>query len=120
MGGVYDSFCLAEALGAVLKKGHDEEILNRYAKARRDVFLSVTSPVSSDSLRMAFYNSQPERLEQDLITMRQMRDDPDFMRRALMAPALLDIPSLLDGKTFRDRLTEQGGSPAKSDAYWPD
>jgi 3-(3-hydroxy-phenyl)propionate hydroxylase len=120
MGGMYDSFCLAEALGAVIMKKHDDEILDRYAKARRDVFLSVTSPISSDSLRMGFYNNVPERLEHDLITMRQMRDDPAFMRRALMAPALLETPSLLDGKTFRDRLSEQGNTPAKSNPYWPD
>lgn len=120
MGGMYDSFCLSEALGAVIKDKHDDEIFDRYAKARRDVYLAVTSPISSDSLRMAFYNTQPERLEHDLITMRQMRDDPAFMHRALMAPSLLETPSLLDGSTFRERLFASGKTPAKSDPYWPD
>lgn len=111
VGGMYDSFCLAEALAAVVKDGADDEILDRYARARRTVYLTVTSPVSADSMRLIFYCDQPQRLEHDLITMRARGEDKAAMRQSMMAPAGLETPSLVDGKTFRQRLAERGRVP---------
>lgn len=111
MGGMYDSFCLGEALGAVLVDNHDDQILDRYAQERRNVFLGVTSPVSAESMRVVFYCDDPIRLEHDLITLRHRGTDPKLMRQSLMTPAALETPSLITGQTFVDRLRSRGRTP---------
>lgn len=111
VGGMYDSFALSEALVAHIRGEAGEEILDRYAHARRTTFLTVTSPVSAESMRLVFYNDQPERLELDLITMRARVEDSAAMRQGLMAPAALETPSLVDGRSFAQKLAARGRTP---------
>lgn len=104
MGGLYDAFSLSEALGAVVKGEREQDILDLYSKSRRDVFLDVTSPVSTESLRLCFNSHNKERLDWDLQLARERKNDMAAMRRMLSVPRMLETPSLLDGKTFAERL----------------
>lgn len=92
MGGMYDSFLLAECLTAVIKGRASEEILDRYSQARRDVFDRVTSPVSTESFRLVFHSSDPDRLAQDITNLRRRKDNRAAMRAFLSVPAALETP----------------------------
>jgi len=85
-GGMYDSFALSQALAFRIHGERGDEILDRYAHARRLVYLTVTSPISAKSLRLIFCHDQPARLENDLITLRARCEDEDVMRKAAIIP----------------------------------
>jgi 3-(3-hydroxy-phenyl)propionate hydroxylase len=104
MGGMYDSFVLSEALAAVVHEEAADDILNRYSEARRDVYLKVTSPVSSESFRLVFTSGDSERLEKDLELLRNRRIDPEAMRKFLSVPASLETRSLMTGRTMAETL----------------
>lgn len=100
MGGLYDAFCLIETLGAVILEGTDDSLLDRYAEARRDIFLGVTSPVSTESLRLCFDSTNEERLNWDIALLREKTGKLDKMRALLSVPAALEAPSLLTGRSY--------------------
>ncbi len=92
MGGMYDSFLLTHCLTAVIEGHAPDDILDRYSQARRDVFDRVTSPVSTESLRLVFHSTDADRLALDLAVLRGRKDDPDTMRAFLSVPAALESP----------------------------
>jgi 3-(3-hydroxy-phenyl)propionate hydroxylase/6-hydroxy-3-succinoylpyridine 3-monooxygenase len=106
MGGLYDSFALSEALAAVVHGKANAEILDRYSEQRRKVYHEVTSPISSESLRLVFNSGDQDRLEKDLAQLRDRKDDPAAMRKFLSAPAALETPSLVTGRTLAQRLAD--------------
>jgi 3-(3-hydroxy-phenyl)propionate hydroxylase len=107
MGGIYDSFVLSEALAAVASEQAGDEILDRYAELRRKVYLEVTSPISSESLRLVFNSSDEDRLNKDLTLLRNRKSDPEAMRKFLSAPAALETPSLITGRTLAEMAAAQ-------------
>jgi 3-(3-hydroxy-phenyl)propionate hydroxylase/6-hydroxy-3-succinoylpyridine 3-monooxygenase len=100
MGGIYDAFVLSEALAAVVHEQASDEILDRYSELRRKVYLEVTSPISSESLRLVFNSGDQNRLDQDLALLRNRKKDPDAMRKFLSSPGALETPSLVTGHTL--------------------
>lgn len=106
VGGMYDSFALAEALAAVLYGDAGDEVLDRYAEARRKVYLDVTSPVSTDSMRLVFHSAGAQ-LEQALARLRAMKADLGLMRKALMKLRALETPSLITGLTLAEACERQ-------------
>jgi 3-(3-hydroxy-phenyl)propionate hydroxylase len=106
MGGIYDAFVLSEALAAVFREQVGDEILDRYSELRRKVYLEVTSPVSSESLRLVFNSGDQDRLDQDLALLRNRKKDLDAMRKFLSGPAALETPSLVTGRTL-EQMTGQ-------------
>lgn len=111
MGGMYDTFLLIETLAAVIAGDASPSLLDAYSDARRNVYHKVTSPVSSESMRLVFHSDDPERLEQDLQSLRARRSDPDAMRAFLSIPRALETPSLITNKTLQERLDEATKSP---------
>jgi 3-(3-hydroxy-phenyl)propionate hydroxylase/6-hydroxy-3-succinoylpyridine 3-monooxygenase len=107
MGGIYDSFVLSEALAAVVNEQAGDEILDRYAEWRRKVYLEVTSPISSESLRLVFNSGDEDRLEKDLTLLRNRKNDPEAMRKFLSVPAALETPSLVTGRTLKQMAAAQ-------------
>jgi 3-(3-hydroxy-phenyl)propionate hydroxylase/6-hydroxy-3-succinoylpyridine 3-monooxygenase len=101
MGGLYDAFLLSETLAAVVKGEVSEDLLDAYAEKRRDVYIGVTSPVSSESLRLCFRSDDSERLAWDFNLFRERQQNPAKMRAFLSVPAGLETPSLITGKTLR-------------------
>jgi 3-(3-hydroxy-phenyl)propionate hydroxylase len=106
MGGLYDAFALSEALAAVVNGNTGDEILDRYSELRRKTYHEVISPISSESLRLVFNSGDGDRLEKDLTLLRARKADPDAMRKFLSAPAALETPSLVSGRTLAQRLAE--------------
>jgi 3-(3-hydroxy-phenyl)propionate hydroxylase len=106
MGGLYDSFALSEALAAVVQGNAGDEILDRYSELRRKVYHEVTSPISSESLRLVFNSNDDDRLDKDLALLRGRKSDPVAMRNFLSAPAALETPSLGSGRTLDQRLAD--------------
>lgn len=106
MGGLYDAFALSEALAAVVHGKARDEILDRYSELRRKTYHEVISPISSESLRLVFNSGNEDRLEKDLALLRGRKADPDAMRKFLSAPAALETPSLVSGRTLAQRLAD--------------
>jgi 3-(3-hydroxy-phenyl)propionate hydroxylase/6-hydroxy-3-succinoylpyridine 3-monooxygenase len=104
MGGLYDSFALIEALAAVVHGKTGDEILDRYSELRKKVYHEVTSPISTESLRLVFNSSEEDRLGRDLKLLRARKSDPEAMRKFLSAPAALETPSLVSGRTLEQRV----------------
>ena len=103
MGGIYDSFALSEALAAVVHEKAGDEILDRYSESRRKIYLDVTSPISTESLRLVFHSGDQDRLNKDLALLRNRKNDPEAMRKFLSVPAALETPSLITGRTLAHR-----------------
>jgi 3-(3-hydroxy-phenyl)propionate hydroxylase/6-hydroxy-3-succinoylpyridine 3-monooxygenase len=116
MGGLYDSFALSEAPAAVVHGKASDEILDRYSEQRSRVYHEVTSPISSESLRLVFNSADEERLERDLSLLSGRKNDPEAMRKFLSAPAALETPSPVSGAnagaTARELLTAFTGKTA--------
>lgn len=104
MGGLYDSFALSEALTAVVHGKADDAILDRYSETRKKVFDEVTSPISTESLRLVFNSEEEDRLEKDLAILRNRKSDPEAMRKFMCGPSALETPSLISGRTLEQRL----------------
>jgi 3-(3-hydroxy-phenyl)propionate hydroxylase len=103
MGGLYDSFALSEALAAVVRGQAGVEILDRYSEQRIRIYHEIISPISSESLRLVFNSGDRDRLDRDLAVLRARKSDPEAMRKFLSAPAALETPSLLTGRTLAQR-----------------
>lgn len=82
--GMYDSFALVPALTAVLD-GADDEILDRWAAARRRLFLEKASPAAVEAKRVVFDERDPERRRQDLAGYERMASDPAVLRERLLS-----------------------------------
>jgi len=106
MGGLYDSFALSEALAAVVHGKASDEILDRYSEQRIKIYHEVISPISSESLRLVFNSGDGDRFEKDLALLRGRKSDRKAMRNFLSAPAALEIPSLVSGRTLAQRLAD--------------
>lgn len=90
VGGMFDAFALAEALGAVVLDHADDVLLDRYAEERKRVFWDYTTPISSQAKRMVFEPTQ-ERLD----AFREAAADPVKTRQYLLSGVALATPSLL-------------------------
>jgi len=106
MGGLYDSFALSEALAAVVHGKASDEILDRYSELRRKTYHEVISPISSESPRLVFNSGDQDRLEKDLAVLRGRKNDSEAMRKFLSAPAALETPSLVSGRTLAQRVAD--------------
>jgi 3-(3-hydroxy-phenyl)propionate hydroxylase/6-hydroxy-3-succinoylpyridine 3-monooxygenase len=98
--GLFDSYVLHEALAAVLAGAADDSVLDRYAAARRDVFLNIASPRATENKRLVFHSADPARLESDLAIFRRIASDRNFRIERLLAARQLETPSLLEQGSF--------------------
>jgi len=112
-GGMFDSFALIEALGAVAKGEVGDEVLDAYAKERRRVFLEVSSPISCESKRRVFHLTEAELAEERerLILAQKVGLGWGSGARGY-ASFKLETPSLLTGSTTaEERLRKLGRGP---------
>lgn len=82
--GLCDTFVLYDALAAVIRGEASDEVLDRYAEERRRVFVDIASPAASENKRLIYHSSDPDRLERDLIGIRRMASEPEFLLDRLM------------------------------------
>jgi 3-(3-hydroxy-phenyl)propionate hydroxylase/6-hydroxy-3-succinoylpyridine 3-monooxygenase len=97
--GLFDSYVLHEALAAVVAGESDDGVLDRYATARRDAFLTTASPRATENKRLVFHSTDAARLDADLDVFRRIANDRDFRVERLLAARQLETPSLLRGRS---------------------
>ncbi|GAA1677404.1 pentachlorophenol monooxygenase [Citricoccus zhacaiensis] len=93
--GMMDSLVLADALGAVIAGTAPQSVLDHYSDDRRRVFNEVATPSSSETKRLVFHSTDPERLESDLTRLRSLAADPEMRVNQLMVGHGLLTPSLV-------------------------
>jgi 3-(3-hydroxy-phenyl)propionate hydroxylase/6-hydroxy-3-succinoylpyridine 3-monooxygenase len=94
--GLFDSYVLNEALGAVVQGRADESILDVYADMRRRAFVDKASPRATANKQLLFHSSDPTKLDQDLEMFRRMARDSEFAAERLYFTKTLETPSLLE------------------------
>jgi 3-(3-hydroxy-phenyl)propionate hydroxylase/6-hydroxy-3-succinoylpyridine 3-monooxygenase len=94
--GLLDSYALYPALAAVVLEGADDEILDRYSTARRDIFANRVSPQATANKRLVFHaNGGGRELEEALAGLRRLVTDPELRWQRLMFTKSLETPPLL-------------------------
>ena len=94
--GLFDSFALYPALTAVVLQGADDEVLDRYAAARRDTFLNRVSPQATANKRLVFHaNGGGRDMEEGVQSLRRLTTDAQYLRERLMFTRSLATPPLL-------------------------
>jgi 3-(3-hydroxy-phenyl)propionate hydroxylase/6-hydroxy-3-succinoylpyridine 3-monooxygenase len=94
--GLFDSFALYPALAAVVLDGADDEVLDRYAQARRDAFVDRASPQAIANKQLIYHaNGGGTGLEGALAALRRFSSDRAFLLQRLMFTRSLETPPLL-------------------------
>jgi 2-polyprenyl-6-methoxyphenol hydroxylase-like FAD-dependent oxidoreductase len=84
------------SLAAVVLEGADDEVLDRYAAARRDIFVNRVSPQATANKRLVFHaNGGGRELEEALAVLRRLSTDAEFCRQRLMFTKSLETPPLV-------------------------
>jgi 3-(3-hydroxy-phenyl)propionate hydroxylase/6-hydroxy-3-succinoylpyridine 3-monooxygenase len=96
--GLFDSYALYPALSAVVLEGADDEALDRYAVARRDVFLNCVSPQATANKQLIFHaNGGGRALEEALAGLRRLAKDPEYLLQRLLFTKSLETAPLVTG-----------------------
>jgi 3-(3-hydroxy-phenyl)propionate hydroxylase/6-hydroxy-3-succinoylpyridine 3-monooxygenase len=96
--GLFDSYALYPALTAVILDGAADEVLDRYAAARRDTFINQVSPQATANKQLIYHaNGGGQSLEQALAGLRRLAVDPEFLHQRLMFTKSLETLPLLGG-----------------------
>jgi len=94
--GLLDSYALYPALAAVVLDGADDEVLDRYSTARRDMFVNRVSPQATANKRLVFHaNGGGRELEEAVRSLRRLATDAEFRWQRLMFTRSLETPPLL-------------------------
>ena len=94
--GLLDCYALYPALAAVILRGEDPEVLDRYSEARREVFVNRVSPQAIANKRLVFHaNGGGIELEEALRGLRRLPHDRDVLLKRLMFLKSLETPPLL-------------------------
>jgi 3-(3-hydroxy-phenyl)propionate hydroxylase/6-hydroxy-3-succinoylpyridine 3-monooxygenase len=94
--GLLDSYALYPALAAVVLGGADEEVLDRYSAARREVFINRVSPQATANKRLIFHaNGGGTQLEEALGSLRRLAMDRQFRLERLLFTRSLETAPLL-------------------------
>jgi 2-polyprenyl-6-methoxyphenol hydroxylase-like FAD-dependent oxidoreductase len=83
-GGLLDCLALTDALLAVMAGRLAERVLDAWAAERRRVFTQVTAPMARE-FRRRVSERDPERRHADRERLRQLSQDPESARQALLA-----------------------------------
>jgi 3-(3-hydroxy-phenyl)propionate hydroxylase/6-hydroxy-3-succinoylpyridine 3-monooxygenase len=93
--GLLDVEVLYPALAAVVRGTAPEEVLDRYAADRRQIFLEVASPQATELKRLVYHSTDPARLAADLAGLRTVAADRELRRGMQLNLARLRTGSLV-------------------------
>jgi 2-polyprenyl-6-methoxyphenol hydroxylase-like FAD-dependent oxidoreductase len=101
--GLFDSYALYPALCAIVLEGADDEVLDRYSAARRNIFLDRVTPQATANKQLIYHaNGGGAKLEEALMNLRGLTTDRELLRRRLMFTKSLETPPLLGASAMRD------------------
>lgn len=95
LSGMHDAHPLYETLAAVIHSEAHQTILDDYAQDRRDKFLELASPTSTQTKQLIFDSDDPVRLREDLDKIRETSRNKELLRDSTMIGKRLETPSLL-------------------------
>ena len=98
VGGLHDSYILAEALAAVSRGEVGDSVLDTYGHDRLTAFWTVSSPMSTESKRLVFHSDDPDRLEIDLQMLRRVARDPALLAGFWSGGSRIESPSVVTGE----------------------
>jgi 2-polyprenyl-6-methoxyphenol hydroxylase-like FAD-dependent oxidoreductase len=87
-GGLFDAFALIDTLSAVLLRGADPAVLDRWEEQRLRVFNEIASPAAT-RMKRTVYDSDRATAERTCAELRRMIQDPVAFRQRLTFPAKL-------------------------------
>jgi 2-polyprenyl-6-methoxyphenol hydroxylase-like FAD-dependent oxidoreductase len=91
--GLFDCFALYPVLAAVVLRGADPALLDRYSDSRRDIFLNRISPQAVANKRLIYHaNGGGQQLEDALVGLRRLQTDREFVLQRLMFLKTLESP----------------------------
>jgi 2-polyprenyl-6-methoxyphenol hydroxylase-like FAD-dependent oxidoreductase len=94
--GLFDSYALYPALAAVVLERAADELLDRYATARRDTFINRVSPQATANKQLIYHaNGGGQKLEEGLASLRRLATDREFLWQRLMFTKSLETSPLL-------------------------
>jgi 3-(3-hydroxy-phenyl)propionate hydroxylase/6-hydroxy-3-succinoylpyridine 3-monooxygenase len=94
--GLFDSYALYPALGAVVLEDADDAVLDRYAESRRDLFLNRISPQAIANKRLIYHaNGGGVKLEEALVGLRRLSSDREYLLQRLMFTKSLESTALI-------------------------
>jgi 2-polyprenyl-6-methoxyphenol hydroxylase-like FAD-dependent oxidoreductase len=94
--GLFDSYALYPALTAIVLEGADDEVLDRYSAARRDIFVNRVSPQATANKQLIYHAKDGgTKLEEALAGLRRLATDREFLRQRLLFTKSLETPPLL-------------------------
>jgi 3-(3-hydroxy-phenyl)propionate hydroxylase len=94
--GLFDSYALYPALTAVVLEHAADEVLDRYATARRDTFIDRVSPQATANKQLIYHaNGGGQKLEEGLASLRRLATDREFLWQRLMFTKSLETSPLL-------------------------
>lgn len=94
--GLFDSYALYPALTAVIRGDAGDEVLDRYAAARRDTFVNRVSPQATANKQLVFHaNGGGRELEEAVAGLRRLATDAQFLRQRLMFTKSLETAPLV-------------------------
>lgn len=93
--GLFDSYALWPTLAAIVQDSANPDLLDIWAKERRDIFLERTSPMAIQYKDFLFHEcgGDKAKLEDSIAGMRRMQDDADYCRERLMFTKGLETTS---------------------------
>jgi 3-(3-hydroxy-phenyl)propionate hydroxylase/6-hydroxy-3-succinoylpyridine 3-monooxygenase len=90
--GLFDSFALVEALGAVIGGEAEDSLLDRYSAERLEIFWTITSPQATENKRFIYHSNDPVRLERELGVARRLGYDKHYLLQRLLFTQRLRSP----------------------------
>lgn len=93
--GLYDTYALYPTLAAIIRGEASPDLLDVYSEDRRQAFLNVVSPVSTETKRIIFVDD-PDRLGRDLVELRRVAASPDLQLEKFMAGQAIGTPTPVD------------------------
>jgi 3-(3-hydroxy-phenyl)propionate hydroxylase/6-hydroxy-3-succinoylpyridine 3-monooxygenase len=99
--GMFDSFALQDALGAVAADHASDAVLDDWAQERRRIFTEIASPQASENKRLIYSEPDPARRRRDVDALRAGIADRDALRQRLHFTRRLESRSTAARRTTR-------------------
>ncbi|KIV91183.1 hypothetical protein, variant [Exophiala mesophila] len=108
-GGIVDVGGLYDCMIGIYEGKADDSILDRYSEVRREKYLTITDPISTDNIKRLYDQDPDKALENDplLKLLNGMKDDKEAQREFMKAPFALSYDFTQHYNTKQAKCPEQ-------------